>query len=533
MSRSSGSSTGSSSRSRSPSSSSASPGPPGTPPPKTTANGTAKVDKPDGLTQGQTHIPQISSADSTETTTPQEIDINKAEDTLNTQYSPTHPTLPALPAQPFQISQLALPALPAQPEPHTQPIQPPTQSPTLQASTLPLSPSHLEVDMDTDVKVEPTDPTDHSSSQHSESGLPKGGSPMAHFQQFHTPALLPTPSVPPLFAPMLPLPHPPIPYPPPLVNATTSTFMNYSQPATVFVSPTTPSTPLSSSTEIEPRSTNVETATPFSPQPSPALLPTPTAIPFPTPTLSTSSSTIPSTKETERSFDKEKEKEREGRDREREKDYRDYRDRDKEYRDYRDREREREREYARRGDRRYSESRRELPYHSSTYTKPDREPTTEGDEGPLKEESTKTDNALTNIPPPAATTSSKDLDQVLSNLFKTRDAMLKGIDGVFGELQRKNQLFSQLISREEGRNKEMDGLRAELLNVKKDLVTKHEMGVRRLESEMERRLALLERKMVKLPQYVFSFHSPLALYNNNELALTNKIRIRIRTTRNN
>jgi hypothetical protein len=80
--------------------------------------------------------------------------------------------------------------------------------------------------------------------------------------------------------------------------------------------------------------------------------------------------------------------------------------------------------------------------------------------------------------------------------------MLKGIDGVFGELQRRNQLFTQLISREEGRNKEIDGLRAELVNVKKDLVAKQDMGWRRLESELERRLALLERKVSSKPPYV-------------------------------
>lgn len=214
-------------------------------------------------------------------------------------------------------------------------------------------------------------------------------------------------------------------------------------------------------------------------------------------------------------MDKEKDKDRDYRDtyRDRERD-RDYRDRDHRDRD-RDRDRDRSSDYARKKTNTYTTDRRfeyaPSSYYttstSSTYTKPVERDATGDAEDAMKDDTprtttTETAPLSTTITPVVTSAANKDLENVLSNLFKTRDAMLKGIDGVFAELQRRNQLFTQLISREEGRNKEIDGLRAELINIKKDLVTKNEMGCRRIESEMERRLNLLERKLTKTPQYV-------------------------------
>lgn len=271
-------------------------------------------------------------------------------------------------------------------------------------------------------------------------------------------------------------------------------------------------------------------------------------------------------KEKEKEKDKDyRDKELDNRDKDR--DSRDYRDpygrggdrdreRDRDYRDRDYRDRERDRDY--RTNRRYSDRRFDYPtsssssssssYYSSSSSlydqrKPERETThttAEGDESQKDFDTTRANGTVTSTPttaptststptPTTTTTSSttttsgdtpassavssaplsgsKDaLEQVLSNLYKTRDAMMKGIDGVFGELQRRNQLFSQLISREEGRNKEIDSLRTELTNVKKDLVAKQDMSCRRIESELERRLAMLERKVVKAP-YVNSFSS--------------------------
>jgi len=77
-------------------------------------------------------------------------------------------------------------------------------------------------------------------------------------------------------------------------------------------------------------------------------------------------------------------------------------------------------------------------------------------------------------------------DQIMLYLYKIRDSVLSGFDGVHSEMQRRNQqVIGQFIAKEEMRSKEIDSLRGEINSLKKEVLSVQDLASRRIEASLE------------------------------------------------